>query len=361
MNKYKHLVFLSFVWISSLCFADRPWIVKEEFISPAVEHFDCHSSNIIETFPGSLCAVWKGGFTEGHCNVDSKDNIGIWASLFQNGAWTEAKEIVSSPNTVCWSPVLCKLSSSELLLFYRMGPNPRSLVSFIKRSYDGGSTWSKEELLPAGIIGPTKTKPLVLGNTLLCPSSSEAGEPDAQHKATACWIEIYDDAAHTWKKIGPLQIPNRSFGVIEPTLYMTSSNQIKMFCRDRAHKIGQTGYVWTASSDDFGNSWSTLSPTPLPNPDSGVDVVNLGNGRAALFYNHSHTERFPLSFAVSFDDCASWSAPFTVEKTSGEFPSAILDSEGMIHVSYAFSSPGETQRRIKHVVIDLKYVKITSQ
>lgn len=123
-----------------------------------------------------------------------------------------------------------------------------------------------------------------------------------------------------------------------------------MLCRDRANKIGEKGFVWMACSKDNGLQWSEFQQTLLPNPDSGIDVVDLKNGKIVLFYNHSHTDRHPLHMALSLDGGDHWSEPTLVDE-EGEFPSAILGSDGMIYVTYP--KPWiNSQRRIKVQIID---------
>jgi predicted neuraminidase len=326
--------------------------VKEEFLSPDIAHFDCHSSSIIETADGQYCAVWKGGPGAGKSNIDIPEKVGIWSALYEGGHWSDPQEIVSSPTSVCWTPVLCKNSLGELLLFYRMGPEPRRLVSFVKRSTDLGVGWSQGEILPAGIVGPTKNKPVIthLG-ALISPSSVEVGAPQDEFKATSCWIEVSEDNGHHWKKVGPLELPTRKFGVIEPALFFDTQGNLRMMCRDRANKIGEMGYIWMAVSEDQGMNWSEFKQTSLPNPDSGIDVVDLGGGKLILIYNHSHTNRSPLNLAVSLDGGDTWSQPFVLDK-AGEFPSGTLSSDGLVHITYAFANANGAQRRIKHVVID---------
>lgn len=328
------------------------WLIKEEFLSPEWENFDCHSSNILETAAGKYCVVWKGGYGEGKSNIDLKKNVGLWLSLFDGSSWSEPTEIVNLPESVCWTPVLCKGFLDELLLFYRMGTNPRSTISFLKRSYDGGKCWTEEEMLPAGIVGPTKNKP-VLSSTgdLIIPSSVEIGEPEDVFKATACWIEILASHGHYWKKIGPLELADRRFGVIEPALYIDRNGKLCLLCRDRANRIGEKGYIWTAISEDEGLSWSEFKSTGLPNPDSGIDVVDLGKGQLVLFYHHSHTDRHPLSMTLSLDGGESWSEAFTLSE-EGESPAAIMSSDGFVHVTFAIASEEKKQRRIKHVIIN---------
>jgi predicted neuraminidase len=350
----KAFLFLKIFFLPMTLFAVQrdQVVVNEEMISPDIEDFDCHSSSLVEVSPGVLCVAWKGGRGKGKSNSDMKQNVGIWLSFFKDGQWNAPQEIVQSLNSICWSPVLHKGINGELVLFYRIGRDPRHTLSLFKRSFDGGVSWSTEEILPAGIIGPTKTKPLIdkEGN-LICGSSVEAGAPEEELKATACWVEIL--SGQQWSKYGPLEIPGKRFGCIEPALFFTAEGLLKLLCRDRSNRVGLEGWIWIAESKDAGKTWSELKKTNLPNPDSGVEVLTLPNGNILLIYNHSHTNRYPLSVALSKDGGSSWNRLFHIEEESGEFPSATVDSQGYVHVSYAWTPPGKSQRRIKHIVMDL--------
>lgn len=261
-------VFTSLLLCGSLA-ASPSWRLLDEFISPASSEYDCHSSSLIETEANNLCAAWK---------AKKGQSYGAWVSLFDGASWSEPAEVVHSEDLVVWTPILCKLTSGEVLLFYRIGSSPREVVSYLKRSPDGGKSWSKEELLPAGIVGPTKCHPLVLQDKIISPSSVEVGAPQAQDKAAACWIEISEDAGRSWSKVGPIEIPGQRFGVIEPSLVVDSQDNIRMFCRDRSMRMGQQGWVQTAVSSDGGRHWSALQPLSIPNPDSGIDTAVLRNG-----------------------------------------------------------------------------------
>ena len=352
MRCNKFLVFVLGSLFPILGSLAEEWKVKEEFLSPDRKSFDCHSSSLVETIPGHLCAIWKGGPGEGKSNIDLKENVGIWMSHFNGDLWSEPQEIVHQGHSVCWNPVLCKLSESKLLLFYRVGPDPRHTISFLKRSLDGGYSWTQEELLPAGIVGPTKNRPIVTAEgKLICPSSVAVGEPDDPYKATACWIEMSPDEGVHWTKVGPLELSDRKFGPIEPALFYDLEGNLHMFCRDRAQKIGGIGYIWEAISRDDGYTWSTFQQTLFPNPDAAFDVIDRGIGKLALIYNHSHTNRYPLHLSTSFDGGLHWSAPLIIDNI-GEFPAAIATADGLIHIIYAFPA-SEGQRRIKHLVIAL--------
>jgi predicted neuraminidase len=161
------------------------------------------------------------------------------------------------------------------------------------------------------------------------------------------------DNGHHWEKFGPFELPDRKFGVIEPALFLDGQGKLRMVCRDRAHRIGGTGYIWTALSEDWGIHWSPFQQTGLPNPDSAIDVVDLGEGKVILIYNHSHTDRSPLNLAVSLDGGETWSPPVLLDRR-GEFPSGTLSSDGSLHITYAFAEEEGQQRRIKHVILDPK-------
>ena len=149
----------------------------------------------------------------------------------------------------------------------------------------------------------------------------------------------------------PLELAHRKFGVIEPALFFDREGYLHMFCRDRANKIGEVGYIWETVSCDQGLHWSEFKQTPFPNPDSAFDIVELGDGKIVLIYNHSHTLRFPLHLAISSDGGEHWSQPLVLDSI-GEFPAGIFASDRCIHVTYAVTCPLSLQRRIKHVVID---------
>jgi predicted neuraminidase len=340
--KYKLLFFLLLFPLSAFSVQKNPAIIAEYFISPA--NLDCHSSCIIQISPTILCAAWKGTTTK---NKGSR----IWISHFNQNKWSKPIQVVQPPTYMeCWTPVLSIDPYGELRLYYRIGTTPRQVVAMYKRSTDGGYTWSDETILPAGINGPVKSKPFVEADgSMICGSSVEVGAPEDLFHATACWIEIF--ANEQWAKYGPIEIPNNQFGCIEPALFWDNQGNLQLLCRDRSQKLGFTGWIWTAASQDKGKTWSMLSQTSLPNPDSGIEALSIDKNNTVLIYNNSHTNRYPLTLALSTDNGTSWNPLFNLEEKSGEFPSAVMDGQGYLNVTYACVPSGKT-RRIKHVVID---------
>ena len=108
--------------------------------------------------------------------------------------------------------------------------------------------------------------------------------------------------------------------------------------------------VLSSWSGDNGHTWSKLTSTGLPNPNSGIDAVTLKNGRQLLVYNHLTKGRNILNVAVS-DDGIDWKAGVLLEndKADAEFsyPAVIQTRDGLVHITYTWN-----RKLIKHVVLD---------
>jgi predicted neuraminidase len=143
-----------------------------------------------------------------------------------------------------------------------------------------------------------------------------------------------------WRR-GPLLNDGRSFAAIQPALLTHADDGSQILCRTRQGAVGE---CW---SEDGGESWTPLTATELPNPDSGIDAVTLASGQALLVYNHSHSARTPLNMAIS-DDGRHWSALGVLEDEPGEFsyPAFIQDRDGTVHVTYTWN-----RRRIRHLAL----------
>lgn len=323
------------IMIASTAFSSESnAVIKAEMIFTEAPFPSCHASTIVEAKPGVLLSAWFGGTDEG------EKDVGIWLSRNEGGSWSKPVEAASAHGEPCWNPVLFKMPSGEILLFYKAGPDERGWSGFLKRSTDDGKTWSKEELLPAGILGPIKNKPFLLPDgTLVCGSSVESW------KAWACWVEITPDAGKTWSKYGPIEVPGVREGLIQPTLFLDRQGKLRMLCR-ATEKIGR---ICTSISPDFGKTWSPAKPIELPNPDAGIDAVGLKDGNIVLIYNHTKTSREQLNAAVSKDGGDTWKMVTTLENQPGEFsyPAVIQTADGLIHTTYTWQ-----RKQIKHVILD---------
>jgi predicted neuraminidase len=306
-----------------------------QFIYESAPFPSCHASTLVEASPGMFLAAWFGGTAEG------ASDVAIWLARW-DGRWSPPEKIASAAGQPCWNPVLFKeRKTGEIHLYYKAGPSPREWSGFVRKSSDGGQTFGDSFILPAGLLGPIKNKPLQLDDgTILAPSSVES------YQTWACWIERSTDGGRTWTKHGPIVHPKNPYGLIQPTLLRTKDGSLLALMRSRG--IGQ---VCNSTSRDGGLSWSPASEImELPNPNAGIDGLTLADGRHTLVYNPTHVGRTPLVLAISSDDGQTWKTVKVLEDEPGEYsyPAVIQAADGTIHTTYTWR-----RQRIRHQWFEL--------
>lgn len=302
----------------------------------------CHGATLLPLPDGSLLGAWFGGTAEG------LPDSGIYTARLAVSAagWSAPALVVPADGHPCGNPVLFAGAPGVLwLAYFRVhgvwctGGKPCARISL-----DGGQTWSDELLLwdRAGVL--TKNKPLQVGTTLLLPVYDEvrwqvgiARLDVARH--TTAWA--FDDLA-----IGA----GTGVPMIQGTLAAVAPQRLLLLMRTRV------GRIWAAESADGGRTWSTPHPTALPNPNAGIDMVRLPDGRLWLAYNHTDRGRdpmqwelrYPLCLAESGDGGATWTQVAVLEEGPGEYsyPAIVVDGAGRVHVAYT-----ALRREIRHVVL----------
>ncbi len=323
-----------------------PGLLSSEFVFSDARFKECHASTVCQTTRG-LVASWFGGTKEG------RDDVAIWTSFHDGLSWSRPIKVADGVQHdglryPCWNPVLYQPpGDAPLLLFFKVGPRPHSWWGEMMTSYDRGRTFTERRRLPEGIDGPVRCKPILLGDgkTLLCGSSTEnEGWRVHFEKITLADGEI----SGTWKRIGPIN-EGEEFSAIQPTILKFPDGRLQALCRTKESVIAST------ESTDGGNTWSRLVATNMPNPNSGIDVVTLTDGRQLMIYNHLGSgkngwgKRSVLNLAIS-NDGVNWKEVGVIEKEkTGEFsyPAIIQADDGLVHMTYTWN-----RKRIKHVVID---------
>jgi len=338
----KPLVLVAFLLpaITATAQPNQPGLIASEFIYDTAPFPSCHASTIAQT-GSTLVAAWFGG-------TEEKDpDVGIWVSRNEGNGWSAPVEVANGIQHAykrypTWNPVLFQPAHGPLLLFYKAGPSPSTWWGMLTTSDDEGRTWSFPRRLPEDIIGPVKNKPIELSDgTILCPSSTE-------HNGWQIHFDRTGDLGKTWEHIGPVSATT-IIDAIQPSILTYADGRMQVLCRSRQGLLAQS---W---SYDQGLSWSPLTLSDLPNPNSGTDAVTLADGRQLLVYNHVTKPenrwggpRSPLNVAVS-DDGIVWKAAVVLEDTSGEYsyPAVIQTNDGLVHVTYTWQ-----RQKIRHVVLD---------
>lgn len=327
----KTLKFFTLFFIFNELFAQSPDFSKS-FIYDKASFKSCHASTIVET-PRGIAAAWFGGTHEKHKDVE------IYFSRKIESGWTSPVSIANgiqhaSKRYPCWNPVLFQVPDGQLILFYKVGPDPSHWWGEMKESYDGGLTWTEGRRLPEDVLGPVKNKSVLLSDgRLLCPSSKETEIGQEDHWQV--FVEETSDMGKTWKISGPLNDGVKT-NAIQPSILSYPDGRLQMLCRSKENRLMS---FWSA---DQGQSWSAIEITDIPNPNSGTDAVSLADGRQLLVYNP--TERYegkwggprsPLSVAIS-DDGKNWEKVLDLETEPGEYsyPAVIQSSDGTIHITY---------------------------
>ncbi|MDM1293617.1 exo-alpha-sialidase [Sphingobacterium sp. N143] len=325
-------------------------IQKDEFIYDKAPFPSCHSATMAETDRGLVYAFF-GGTKERNPDVE------IYVSRYEEGQWTAPESVADGvqpdgKRLPTWNPVLYQIPGGDLLLFYKIGPKPSEWWGMIKHSKDGGKTWSAAEALPTGFIGPVKNKPVLLQNGhLIAPSSTEG-------KGWNIHFEVSTDFGKTWRKTGPVARGADDLDAIQPSILDHGNGKLQLLARTRNRAIA------TAWSTDWGEHWTPLEKTALPNNNSGTDALTLQDGTHVLVYNHVLPEgnlakgaRTPLHVSFSKDG-KNWSAALILEDSpisQYSYPAVIQTKDGLLHFGYTWR-----RKKMKHVVVDPKKVKMTA-
>jgi predicted neuraminidase len=309
---------------------------------------ESHASSIVALKNGELMAAWFGGTKE------RAPDVAIWGSRRVNGKWTAPVELEREKGIPSWNPVLFHTRDGRLWLYYKVGPSPGEWAAGRMYSDDEGKTWSTDERLPAGLLGPIRAKPLVLDDgTIVSGSSIEA------HETWAAWVERSTDNGKTWAKIGPITVsrdadaaespavdppkdapgwaadkgPRKYVGIIQPSIISLGGKHLRLYARSRT----LASKVAVADSMDNGATWTQARFIDVPQNNSGLDVVALKDGRIVMIFNNTTVGRTPLNLAVSTDG-EHFRVFATLEDAVGQYsyPALIQGPDGSLEMTYTW-------------------------
>jgi predicted neuraminidase len=280
-----------------------------------------HCATLADLGSAGLMACWMGGAYE------TAPNVCLLASQLPVGAvqWTEPQVIAEVPGCSMGQPLMLVRPNGDLWFFYDviLKEDWRFAVPYLKKSMDGGKTWSEPVLMfdyPGLML---RSRAHVLENRIIIPAYDE--------NTWQSRMIISDDDGANWRLTEPMQSPN---GNIHPNLVPLSDGRLLCYLRTG----GKGGVIWRSESADGGETWSELTATSLPNPNSGIDLLRLASRRMALAYNPSATLRTPISVALTEGDNEDWRWVQIIEDEYAEisYPTLAQTTDGVIHLVYTY-------------------------
>ncbi|NLI81012.1 MAG: exo-alpha-sialidase [Deltaproteobacteria bacterium] len=335
---------------------DNPCLV-EEFINAPSEGHSVHAASLCELSGGRLAAAWYGGSREGGRDVSvyfaekSPGNDGRWAAPRPVVNAASASRELDRYVKKVGNPVIFSEPGDQVwLLFVTVSVGGWSGSSLnLKTSKDSGKTWSESRRLTLSpffnVSELVRNRPVPLeGGILAVPVYHEF----LGRFPEVLWLAPASSArGHTYRK-------SRMAGgrrYIQPSIVPLGPNRAVAFYRN----MSEDRTVVMATSNDSGLSWSPPRPTPLPNPNSGLQAILLPSQRVLIAFNDSRRERDNLTLAISEDGGASWKRIAVMENTPGaefSYPYMIRDGKGWTHLVYTWH-----RKRIKHVAFNDSWIE----
>lgn len=327
---------------------DAPYF-DEGFVNDEEEGTICHVSSISQVGEGKMGCTWYAGSREG-----SKD-VAIFFSTFEGGKWDEPRVIVDKKSCSAelkrhvkkiGNSALFRDNEGRLWLFYASvfagGWSGTSLN--YKISHDEGDTWSV-------------SKKLVLSPFFNLTNNIKNGGLNLEDGGLM--LPVYHEFINKYPQILKVKL-NESGSVryaiskitggigdylIQPAIVPDEAGGVTAFFRncDRTERK----FIRTAKSADMGDTWSEVTDTALPNPNSGFDVVKLSNGDYLAVINNTFEGRGDLSMVLSKDKGKSWKLLKVLEKSDGReysYPSIGKNSSGNYFITYTYE-----RRKIKYI------------
>ena len=303
----------------------------------------CHGPTLLALPGGEVLGAWFGGTEEG------RPDSGIYVARLAAGAsaWGPPQLVSPSNGHPCGNPVLFESGPGELwLTYFRVwGEWCTSGRPCARLSPDRGRTWGPEMVLldRAGVL--TKNKPLRVRSRLLLPVYDEI------HWQAGCAWFIAARDGERWRFDAITIGTGSGVPMIQGTVVEVARDHLLMLMRTKV------GRIWRTESFDGGITWENPRATQVRNPNAGIDMVRLRDGRLWLCYNdtdrgHDPMQwdlRYPLCVAESADAGESWRNILTLEPGPGEYsyPAMVMDGEERVHIAYT-----RLRREIRHVIIE---------
>jgi sialidase-1 len=204
---------------------------------------------------------------------------------------------------------LLRLQSGELALTYMFKDSHEDCSVLYRRSRDEGKTFSEPvKMTPRKSFWVMNNDRLLQlrSGRLLAPCQRLDNWPKVRHSLTQ--VLYSDDRGETWKGSELVDIRNNFDGADEPGVVELADGRLLMYFRT------DLGAIYQSYSTDGGNSWTSPVAASLAAPVSPSVIKRIpSTGDLVIVWNHTlphrrggHTDRFPLTVAISRDSASTW-------------------------------------------------------
>ena len=315
-------------------------VTKEFLFADGAFFPSCHASTVLPLKSGIVLAAYFAGSHE------NADDVGIWLSRREQGAWENPKCVAKVAPVAHWNPVLMPIPGGARLLF-KVSKTIDTWKSYTMVTKDAGVTWSIPVPLSAPMddAGPVRNKPLILSD-----GSIYAGDSVESDSAWRPRIDVSYDGGATYPDCTWIDLEKdcTGLGAIQPTLWESKEGHLHALLRTTS------GYIFRTDSTDYGRTWCKAYNTHFPNNNSGIDIAKA-DGKLYLVCNPvsgNWAARCPLSVFVSQDNGETF-APFVTleddpidpnpvpaingssQRAEYSYP-AIVYKDGTLHITYTY-------------------------
>lgn len=328
----------------------------ERLFGPEVPTGDYkHPAALTEFHNGDLYVVFFSGRGEYQDNAAA-----VFGSRRKAGSrrWSKPEPIARNPFHSLGNAVIWEAPDRTVWLFYvtRYGELWSDSRITAKISRDNARTWSEpfQVTFEAGTM--VRNRPITLADgSWLLPVYHELGT-DTERTEPDCrsYFLRYDPARRQWTESNRVR---SRLGNIQPAPAVIEGTHLVAFCRRGGDYEGRPdGWLVRTESRDGGRTWSEGVDSEFPNPNAAVDFLRLKSGHHLLVYNHSFTNRTPLTVALSLDGARTFPhRRDLVAEPKGDYgyPMAIQTRDDRIHVIYT-SDERTVVRRVTFTEAELQ-------
>ena len=373
--------------------AEKPFLFREDIFPLDAKHN--HASSLVLLPDGGLMVCWYRGSGE-----RTADDVQVMAAVKPRGekTWSAPFVLADEPGYPDTNPVLFVDRQGRLWLFWQTilaNTWESAITSFrMAEKYPGRGLprWDRAGLVlpkPARIEEAAAALALRAKGTPWQPAAEKIAAMAKDKLATRLgWmtrahpvqlpsgrillpmysdgfdfalVAISDDGGLTWRGSEPIQ----SVAGIQPTFAIRKDGAIVAYMRDNGPPPKRLQMSW---SRDQGETWSPAVDTEIPNPGSGVEVINLRDGRWLMINNDTEKGRHSLALTISDDEGATWKWKRHIELDtradrpgSFHYPSIVQAPDGTIHASYSVFlnhiPEGQPRKTIRYAHFNLAWVE----